>query len=219
MALIICPKCGKQFSDRAEKCPQCGTSKEEIQLLIKEKEAEKRLRAERWQNNKKWVIVGIALCLLAFSSYMIYANKGTFVASDGYEVEEQFKPLRVRRTIHVIIPDGATKIEEAAFMCCSQSGRGWRLISVEIPNSVTSIENLAFADCSDLTYITIPNSVISIGERAFAGCFSLGIEIPNSVTSIGENAFEDCSLLNIKIPARFKGKINLEDEWNSVTYY
>lgn len=37
MALIICPKCGKQFSDRAEKCPQCGTSKEEVQRLIEEK--------------------------------------------------------------------------------------------------------------------------------------------------------------------------------------
>ena len=26
MALIKCPKCGKQFSDRAESCPQCGYS-------------------------------------------------------------------------------------------------------------------------------------------------------------------------------------------------
>ena len=26
MALIKCPKCGKEFSDRALACPQCGMS-------------------------------------------------------------------------------------------------------------------------------------------------------------------------------------------------
>ena len=54
MSLIICPKCVRQISDRAEKCPQCGTSKEEIQLLIEEKKAEKRLRAEK---RAEWVCV------------------------------------------------------------------------------------------------------------------------------------------------------------------
>ena len=47
MALIICPKCGKQFSDRAEKCPQCGTSQKEVQRLLAEKEAEEAAERER----------------------------------------------------------------------------------------------------------------------------------------------------------------------------
>ena len=33
MALITCPKCGKQFSDRAEKCPQCGVSEEALHQI------------------------------------------------------------------------------------------------------------------------------------------------------------------------------------------
>ena len=85
MALIKCPKCGKEFSDRAQTCPQCGTSKEEVLRLIKEqkdreaaererirkereaKEAEEaRIRAEKraewWAANKKKV--GIAFLVI-----------------------------------------------------------------------------------------------------------------------------------------------------------
>ena len=47
MALIICPKCGKQFSDRAVKCPQCGTSREEVERLIAEKEVQEAAERER----------------------------------------------------------------------------------------------------------------------------------------------------------------------------
>lgn len=47
MALITCPKCGKQFSDRADKCPQCGITKEDAVVLLKKQEEEIRLAAER----------------------------------------------------------------------------------------------------------------------------------------------------------------------------
>lgn len=33
MALIKCPKCGKQFSEHAEKCPQCGATIKEIKKI------------------------------------------------------------------------------------------------------------------------------------------------------------------------------------------
>ena len=79
MALIKCPKCGKEFSDRAQTCPQCSTPKEEVLRLIAEKEAaeavererlrkereakeaeEARIRAEKraewWKKNKRWII-------------------------------------------------------------------------------------------------------------------------------------------------------------------
>jgi uncharacterized membrane protein YvbJ len=36
MALIICPECGKQVSDKAEKCPQCGCPIN-LATVIKEK--------------------------------------------------------------------------------------------------------------------------------------------------------------------------------------
>lgn len=47
MALITCPKCGKQFSEHAKACPQCGISIEEALLLIQKREEESRLAAER----------------------------------------------------------------------------------------------------------------------------------------------------------------------------
>ena len=47
MALIICPNCGKQFSEHAKACPQCGISIEEALILIQKREEESRLAAER----------------------------------------------------------------------------------------------------------------------------------------------------------------------------
>ena len=47
MALIKCPKCGKQISEHAERCPHCGISKEDARLLIKQKERAAQIAAER----------------------------------------------------------------------------------------------------------------------------------------------------------------------------
>ena len=47
MALIKCPKCGKEFSDRAEKCPQCGISKDDAVVFMKKQAEVVRLEAER----------------------------------------------------------------------------------------------------------------------------------------------------------------------------
>ncbi len=46
MALITCPKCGKQFSEHAKACPQCGISKDEALLLIHKRDEENRLAKE-----------------------------------------------------------------------------------------------------------------------------------------------------------------------------
>ena len=35
MSMIKCPECGKNISDKAEKCPHCGISKKDIQNLRK----------------------------------------------------------------------------------------------------------------------------------------------------------------------------------------
>ena len=50
MALITCPKCGKQFSEHAKACPQCGISKDEALLLI-----QKREEKNRWANEHKTI--------------------------------------------------------------------------------------------------------------------------------------------------------------------
>lgn len=40
MALIKCPKCGKEMSDRAASCPQCGMTMEEIKATLQETKLE-----------------------------------------------------------------------------------------------------------------------------------------------------------------------------------
>ena len=47
MALITCPKCGKQFSEHAKACPQCGLSKKDALILIEKRAEEIRLADER----------------------------------------------------------------------------------------------------------------------------------------------------------------------------
>ena len=96
----------------------------------------------------------------------------------------------------VSLPDGLTKIGEAAFQGCSS------LTSVTIPASVITIGSYAFYYCSSLTTVTIPDSVETIGDGAFEDCRSLtSVTIPASVTTIGNNAFYNCSSLTaVTIP-------------------
>lgn len=60
MALIKCPRCGKEFSDRAASCPQCGMSINEIRPILEATEK----RAELQDRITK--IVMICLSSLAF---------------------------------------------------------------------------------------------------------------------------------------------------------
>jgi hypothetical protein len=62
--------------------------------------------------------------------------------------------------------------------------------SVIIGDGITSINVAAFSNCSSLTSVKIGSSVTSIGPQSFSGCSGLtSITIPLSVTSISSNAF------------------------------
>ena len=100
----------------------------------------------------------------------------------------------------LVIPDGVSSINFAAFCGCSN------LTSVTIPTSVTSIGDDAFDGCSGLTTLSIPDSMTSIGNYAFHGCTGLtSVAIPDSVTSIGTEAFEDCSgLTSVRLGSGLK---------------
>lgn len=88
------------------------------------------------------------------------------------------------------VPSSITRIEDAAFVYCSN------LTGITIPNSVTFIGGSAFGYCSNLTNVTIPSSITSINEHLFVGCTSLNtIEIPNSVTFIDNYSFNSCTNL------------------------
>ena len=49
--LIKCPECGKEFSDKAQSCPNCGISTKIALDLIAEKEAKKKEKEKALKNN------------------------------------------------------------------------------------------------------------------------------------------------------------------------
>ncbi|MBR2445616.1 MAG: leucine-rich repeat protein [Clostridia bacterium] len=90
---------------------------------------------------------------------------------------------------HLIIPEGVTYIDYAAFKNCQI------LESVVIPGSVKEISNSAFESCPNLKTVTICDGVTYIGNQAFAFCSSLtSISIPDSVTFVGSNVFRFSAL-------------------------
>ena len=94
------------------------------------------------------------------------------------------------------IPEGVTRIESYAFMCCN--GIDGELI---LPSTLTSIGPSAFQDCLLLTKVTMPNSVISIGDSAFSGCINLSdIILSKELIAIGDCSFQHCGLINISFP-------------------
>ncbi|MBQ4508682.1 MAG: leucine-rich repeat protein [Paludibacteraceae bacterium] len=232
MALIKCPKCGKEFSDRAQVCPQCGTSKEEVQRLIKEqaeREAAERERIRKEREAKEaeearirakkrttlWIVAVVIAVFVLVSGYTVHINSMPISAKNSAELLSALhNPLRFsKESVIVKIPDNVTSIEDNAFVDCIE------LTSVEIPNSVTSIGVSAFRGCKGLTSVTIPNSVTSIGFIAFQKCTSLtSVVIPNSVTSIDSWAFQYCKIRTLTIPYRFRGKLELTD-YTEVIYY
>jgi type II secretory pathway pseudopilin PulG len=95
-----------------------------------------------------------------------------------------------------VIPDGVTRIDDAAFSKCND------IENITIPNTVTSIGGWAFCVCVNLLNVNIPNGVEVIENDTFSGCIKLGeITIPDSVTRISYNSFSGCKgLSSIELP-------------------
>lgn len=135
-------------------------------------------------------------------------------SGDGGESAEALKKLIERTSTELTIPDGITKIGNAAFYKCAN------LENITIPNSVIEIGDSAFG-YTNISSIDIPASVKKIGTYCFMqninanvlksitfhegleticnGAFRYhgceNITLPSSVKTIEEAAFEDGKLL------------------------
>lgn len=85
MALIKCPECGHEISDRAESCPHCGCPVQKNQSITKKKVLQSQIISEDIVKKKKRKMFSIAiiaivlLVILVALYFAIYRNKHIFV--------------------------------------------------------------------------------------------------------------------------------------------
>ena len=81
MAMIKCPECGKEISDRAEVCPGCGYPVKDYLQETKDKE-QREIPEKEWNEsekkvfmlikNRKFQISAIVLAILVLAIVMVY---------------------------------------------------------------------------------------------------------------------------------------------------
>lgn len=90
MALIQCPECGKEISDKVKSCPHCGYPVEAEAATVKPK---------RKTNRKRWLIIGTAVLIIAVVAGLtvVYPRmnyqKAVDLANSG-QYEEAFQVLQ-----------------------------------------------------------------------------------------------------------------------------
>lgn len=90
----------------------------------------------------------------------------------------------------LVIPEGTTKINDAAFYGYS------KLNSITVPDSLEKIGNHAFYNCKNLKEINFGNKIQEIGLCSFASCTSLEkVTIPGSITQVTDSSFNNCTSL------------------------
>lgn len=90
----------------------------------------------------------------------------------------------------IIINGGVEEIADGAL-------RNTSIASLNVPEGVTKIGNAAFMGCAALTEVILPKSLETIGISAFSGCTSLRkIELPEKIDTISEYLFTGCKNLH-----------------------
>lgn len=80
------------------------------------------------------------------------------------------------------------------------------LASLVLPQGVTRIGEAAFQDCSGLVALSLPASLRSIGTSAFSACTSLpGLPLPEGLEEVESSAFAWCSAVtSLSVPGSVK---------------
>ena len=94
----------------------------------------------------------------------------------------------------VILPEGLTTIQEAAFANCSA------LKKLNVPSTVTTLGRWILEN-TQVASFTIPDGVTKIPASCFYGSAIVSVDIPSSVQTIGNWAFQDTKLSEVVIPS------------------
>ena len=142
-----------------------------------------------------------------FSTFIVAPDNPVYTAYDGMLYSKDMKTL-LRCPTHYVgvvsVPDGVTRIGEAAFHCCDG------ITSIALPDSVTSMGPCAFAWTSIET-LKIPPKVTVLEDGLFFGAGGLQrITIPETVKEIQDNVFtyagsmESEEAMIFRVPASVK---------------
>jgi hypothetical protein len=108
----------------------------------------------------------------------------------------------------VAVPVSTERIEEGAFMKCSQLEN---VVFLELTAScLVVIEGQVFKECAMISKIAIPNSVEYIGDSCFQSCLALKEvtfgtpDVETKLVKIGAAAFLRCAITEVHIPASVK---------------
>lgn len=121
---------------------------------------------------------------------------GAVCNPSDYSISGDLLKIYYGRDHNIGIPDGVKRIDDAAFMDCTDIGQ------VYLPDSVHTIGDSAFLDCSSLKLISMPDDLKTIGPFAFSRCSVLEpVLLPANLQTLGRYAFADCrSIKRISLP-------------------
>lgn len=120
---------------------------------------------------------------LSGTSMTVFPNRGlAFYNGDNTTLKE------------VILPEGLTSIEEAAFANCTA------LEKLNVPSTVNTLGRWILEN-TKVTSFTIPQGVTEIPASCFYGSAITTINIPTSVKTIGNWAFQNAKLTEVVIPS------------------
>ncbi|MDY5049550.1 MAG: leucine-rich repeat domain-containing protein, partial [Treponema porcinum] len=86
-----------------------------------------------------------------------------------------------------IVPNGAERIEEEAFSCCSVK-------NISLPDSVVSAGANLFCNSTELESVKLPKNLRTLPPNMFCGCKSLKkIEMPYEIDNLSEGLFAECT--------------------------
>lgn len=152
----------------------------------KEKPAPKTRKSRRKPFEIRGTLVPIENCTLDDRGFLtrLHCIEEDIILPTGIKGIGKNAFLFAHTPISVVVPLGATTIEEHAF----QSLYGVRYVF--LPTTLRTIGNNAFFCCDHMTSILIPEGCREIGMEAFRGCSKLkNIYLPASLQKIGKDAF------------------------------